>query len=131
MLLALVGAAVFVMLSSQSDSDSEPIAPGGNQNQKVIIDKGKISPKPIEVSSQYPVILIFHNFTSEKHEIVIKRLDEQGNELEELRRFELEQAESMNQRFSFKPGEYIIYCATEKGEHSHRKDGEETRIIVD
>lgn len=126
---AIIGAAIFVMYSNQSDEGL--IAPGGNQNLKIVIEKGRITPKPVEVSSKYPAILIFHNFSSEKHEIVIKKLDEAGNEKEEIRRFEIDPGDSLNQRFSLKPGEYIVYCTIAKGEHTHRGDGEETKIIVD
>lgn len=126
---AIVVASMFVMLSNQTDEGL--VAPGGNQNQKVIIEKGRITPKPVELNSKYPAILIFHNFSSEKHEIVIKKLDEAGAEKEEVRRFEIDPGESMNQRFSFKPGEYILYCVLAQGEHTHRGDGEETKIIVD
>jgi hypothetical protein len=128
-IVALAGAALFMMLSNQSEEGRE--APGGNQNQKIIVENGKISPKQIDVSSQYPVIFIVHNFSAQQHELVFKKLDADGNEGKELRHFVLDANEHMNIRFKLEPGEYILYCTISKGEHSHRKDGEEAKIIVD
>jgi len=126
LIVLLAGAGIFLMLGQHSDDE----APGGNQNIRVLVENGKITPKQIEMSSQWPAILIFHNLSSQKHDLVIKRLDDQGKETEEIRHLEIDASDSMNIRLKLAPGEYILYCTISQGEHSHRKDGEEAKIIV-
>lgn len=128
LIVLLAGIGVFVMLSHHSEGEDQ--APGGNQNIRVLVENGKITPKQIDVSSQWPAILIFHNLSSQKHDLVIKRLDDQGKETEEIRHFEIDASDSMNIRLKLAAGEYILYCTITQGEHSHRKDGEEAKIIV-
>ena len=122
----LAGVGVFLMFGPHSDNE----APGGNQNLRVLVDNGKITPKQIDVSSKWPAILIFHNLSNQKHDLVIKKLDDQGKETEEIRHFEIDASDSLNVRLQLAPGEYVVYCTIRQGEHSHRADGEEAKIIV-
>jgi hypothetical protein len=77
------------------------------------------------------VIFVVNNFSSEKHELVIKKLVAPGKEGSEIiRNFDLVATQSINIRMKLEAGEYVIYCTIKKGLHSHRKSGEEAIITV-
>ncbi len=106
--------------------------PGGDQRTFFHLDKGKISPNGINLQANLTNLIVVTNRSSEKHELVLVRVSQSGARMSEeiLRTITLESMQTENIRIRLTPGDYLIYCTLKKGEREHRKDGEETKIIV-
>lgn len=135
LLIILAGLAGFVLIVNRNNitggTATAPSPAGGNQNVKLLLNLGKLTPQQIDLNSQWPVIFTINNFSDEKHDLVIKKLDAQGKEIgDPLRSFEIIPTQTASIRMKLELGQYVIYCTIKKGIYSHRKSGEEAKIIV-
>ena len=131
-LIAAVAGVAGYKLITKGSGDSNTL-PGGDQRTFMYLDKGRIRPSPLELTSQRTNLLIINNTTPERHELVIAKLsvvNQKTVEQPPLRTIPLEPSETVNVRIRLTAGDYVIYCDIKKGEHEHRKDGEELQFKV-
>ena len=127
LIAAVAGVAGYKLITKGSGETNT--LPGGDQRTFMYLDKGRIRPSPLELTSQRTNLLIINNTTPERHELVIAKLSQKTVE-QPLRTIPLEPSETVNVRIRLTAGDYVIYCDIRKGEHEHRKDGEELRFTV-
>lgn len=130
-LVAAVAGVAGYKLITKGNGETNTV-PGGDQRTFIFVDNGRIRPNPLELTSQRTNLLVINNTTGERHELVIAKLSvvNQKTVEEALRTIPLEPSETVNVRIRLTAGDYVIYCDIKKGEHEHRKDGEELRFTV-
>ena len=131
-IIAAVAGVAGYKLITKGSGETNTVPVSGDQRTFVFVDNGRIRPNPLDLTSQRTNLLVINNTTGERHELVIAKLSVVNQKTVEdaLRTIPLEPSETVNVRIRLTAGDYVIYCDIKKGEHEHRKDGEELRFTV-